>query len=341
MSNYGAPLNNHPNIIDGGEDDGLSLDSPDASGLVELTTESFPGYFDERDGRLFHSNSRSAYPLPADTPEQERMNVMHNILKRLIGACYVGPVPSILSQTNDESHKLVLDLCTGTGKWVMEMARLFPSVLFRGIDIVPIATRYPLPNVRFEIHDVNSGLRWGDGSIDVVHARSVSMAIRDYPTMLMEVARVLRSGGLFVSVEWGRYPYFHPSFGIDPQQVPGYTPASSHFFDVVNDAVRERGIYPIAGDVPNMLANTRLFRNVTTQFCYIPIGPWYPDVPMQRVGHAYRAAVMRYANSATPMLLDAGWSEQQVETIIDDLRAELLTVRGLVGVYHIVYAHRL
>ncbi|KAF8994878.1 hypothetical protein BDQ17DRAFT_1366250, partial [Cyathus striatus] len=224
----------------------------------------------------------------------------------------------------------------------MEMAGLFPNVLFRGIDIVPIATRYPLPNVRFEIHDVNNGLRWEHGSIDFVHARSVSMAIRDYPTTLIEVARVLRPGGLFVSVEWGKYPCFHPSYGIDPLMAMEHAPALNHFYEVVDDAARDLGIYPVvAGDVPGMLADSHLFHSITSQVCYVPIGPWCPNESLRRVGHAYRAAVLRYASSVTPMLIDAGLAQAEVESIIENLTRELLIVRGLVGAYHIVYARRI
>ena len=76
----------------------------------------------------------------------------------------------------------------------MEMAQEFPSVYFRGFDIgkaelshlhlwltkqntVPIQTRYPLPNVQFEIHDVNTNFRWGNGTFDLVSARAINMAV--------------------------------------------------------------------------------------------------------------------------------------------------------------------
>lgn len=74
------------------------------------------------------------------------------------------------------------------------MAELYPHVQFRGMDIgeltllllseyvtdpdlVPIATRYPPENVRFELRDVNASLPWGENTFDLVHARSVSMAV--------------------------------------------------------------------------------------------------------------------------------------------------------------------
>lgn len=45
--------------------------------------------------------------------------------------------------------------------------------------LVPIATQRPLPNVHFEMHNVNETFRWPDGTMDLVHARYVAMAVSD------------------------------------------------------------------------------------------------------------------------------------------------------------------
>ena len=88
------------------------------------------------------------------------------------------------------------------------MAKEFPLVEFRGLDLgaccsdprwdeiddfvghspcldtlsfhptVPIQTRYPPQNVRFEIADVTGVLRFPDGSVDVVHARMTCLGVR-------------------------------------------------------------------------------------------------------------------------------------------------------------------
>jgi len=77
------------------------------------------------------------------------------------------------------------------------MATEFPHIRFVGFDhgetdfyyapslnilipclLVPLATRYPPSNVRFEIGDVNERYRWQDASFDLVHARSINMAVR-------------------------------------------------------------------------------------------------------------------------------------------------------------------
>ncbi|KAG6844102.1 hypothetical protein H0H87_009777 [Tephrocybe sp. NHM501043] len=316
---------------------------PDVSPLlVELTSEEFPSHFTERDGRLFHSHDTSPYPLPADTPEQQRLNVIHAVLCRLIGANYVGPVSEVLAPSPGR-QKLVLDLCTGTGKWVLDMAREFPDVLFRGLDIVPIATRYPPTNVQFEVHDVSSPYRWRTASIDLVHARSISMAVRDYAVVLREVGRILRPGGLFISYEWGRYPAFHPDFHPSLHLNPAeHTPGVCHFFDTLIRALDEcRGIRPIAGTIPALLGESGAFRDVTQRCYYMPIGPWHPDPQMKHLGRAFRAALVRYADSVKPLLVENGLTEEQVGAIVHEYVHELKTVRGMVSVLYTVHAHRI
>ncbi|KNZ71919.1 hypothetical protein J132_05193 [Termitomyces sp. J132] len=255
---------------------------PDDPLLIELTPEQFPLHFSERDGRLFHSQLFSShYPLPVDTPEQERLKVMHRVLYLLIGAHYVGPVSDVLAPT-DEREKLVLDLCTGTGQWVMDMAREFPHVQFRGIDIVPIATRYPLPNVQFEMHDVNTSYRWRTASVDLVHARSVSMAIIDYPAILQEIGRVLRPNGLFISCELDGYPTFQSALRVNPREL---APGAYTFFDVLTHALNVcRGIQPIAGTLPALLEAAGCFRDITADLYYLPIGLWHHDQRMKDIG---------------------------------------------------------
>ncbi len=46
----------------------------------------------------------------------QRLNVLHNALFRLIGTHYVGPVPELLMSELGR-QKIVVDMCSGTGKW--------------------------------------------------------------------------------------------------------------------------------------------------------------------------------------------------------------------------------
>lgn len=88
------------------------------------------------------------------------------------------------------------------------MAEEFPHVRFDGLDIgefailqhlsrviaymgpVPIATRYPPVNVLFEMHDINQSLRYRDEHYDLVHARSISLAVSWFrPCVLCTASR--------------------------------------------------------------------------------------------------------------------------------------------------------
>lgn len=228
-------------------DDASDTSSDTSYEVEELQSSEFPGYFEERNGRLFHSHGNSPYPLPVDAPEQnvgnvillpslgsnfatsslvtphlwcadiiwfppeQRAKVQHFFLKALLHGNYVGPVQDVLRPTLGERRK-VLDLATGTGNWyvallklfasfsfklrVLDMAQEFPHAKFYGLDIgtpsshtvsilvlspyyvlVPIATRMPPNNVRFEMQDIGAQLRFHDGTFDLVHARAVSMTV--------------------------------------------------------------------------------------------------------------------------------------------------------------------
>jgi len=211
--------------------------------------------------------------------------------------------------------------------------------IFFGLDIVPIATRYPPENVQFEVQDVSSQLRWRTSSIDLVHARSISMAVHDYPMVLREVARLLRPGGLFISCEWGRYPSFHPSFVANPEM---HTPGVHRFFRVLNGALDSLGIRPLASRIPALLEDSGFFTDITPQRFYMPIGPLRSDpVWKQEMGKAFRAALRRYAESVKPLLLESGLSSEEVEDIVQDYKHELKTIRGMVSELHTVWAHRI
>ena len=205
---------------------------------------------------------------------------------------------------------------------------------------------------------MNNSYRWNDGTFDLVHARSVSMAVsnssfkyttstntylhdffqvRDYPSILQEVARVLRPGGLFVSCELGGYVAFDPSF----QQVPSVdAPATVRFFNAIDNALASRGIQPIAHQIPTFIANSGYFVDITVERRPIPIGVWPSDVDSQNIGADYLTVCRRYADSSKPLLLAAGWSAAALETMIANYIQEIHTVSGLVEVLYTVHARR-
>lgn len=317
--------------------DGNNPGIPDNE-VEEIGPNDFPRYFDEVDGRLFHSSPTSPYPLPVDAPEQQRLKAFNNLIHQLIGAHYLGPVPNILARDPNRQAQ-VLDLCTGTGTWLMEIASDFPSVLFTGIDIVPIATRYPRPNVNFEVWDITEEFRWRAATFDFVHARSISWSVRDYAAILPEVIRVMRPGGLYLSGELDNAVFFHPD---TPQASnPGlHAPASTLFFQVVNAALQSRGIDPSVNQIVTHLQNTGAFSNIEQIIFPIPIGRWHDDPRRQELGTMLQAILWRFADSVKPMLRHAGHPQAYIDGLVQNFGDEMDTTHGLFGAYHVVQAIR-
>ena len=220
---------------------------------------------------------------------------------------------------------------------------------------MPIQTRYPLSNVQFEIHDVNTNFRWRDETFDLINARDVNMAVslpsppntlctqqlpqvRDFQQVFEEVARVLRPGGLLVSHEWSPYPAFHPSLDRIPSI---HAPASCRLADAILGAfLSTQGLHLVAGEAPSILINTELFTDISPNQHYIPIGAWHTDPFLRRIGTMCREAQEQYTVSIKPLLIEAGWEESDVSHMLADYIQEIRTVRGLVTVLHTVHARK-
>ncbi|TBU24943.1 S-adenosyl-L-methionine-dependent methyltransferase [Dichomitus squalens] len=298
----------------------------------------------------------------ADAGMLQRQNGLNALLRRLIGDFSVGPVGEVLADALGEQRR-VLDLGTGTGQWyvmhrgreralffidcrinrVLDMARDFPRARFYGVDIVlsdrpppvPIATRYPPHNVQFEMHDIKEAFRFDSASIDFVHARMISMAIRDYGALLPEIARVLRRGGLFVSSEWGRRPIM-----VDGSDLAVRAPHTSEFFTAVRETLRERrGIHTVAPGIPRLLDDSGCFVNIVPRRYYMPIGDWHTDPELRELGREYREMVELYARSMRAVLIEGRWAAD-ADALIEGYIQETWRVRGMVSVYYTVHARR-
>ncbi|KAF8624066.1 hypothetical protein AX15_006078 [Amanita polypyramis BW_CC] len=307
-------------------------------GIEEVQSVEFPAYFIERDGTLFHSVENAPYPLPFDGHEQRRQKMMHKLLYQLLHAHCAGPVSEALTWNAGEHGRNVLDLGTGTGKWVMDMGRTFPNSIFIGVDIVPIATRYPLENTQFEIQNISEGLRWSDGTFDLIHARDLSMGVRDWRVLVREVARLLRTGGLFVSCEWAPFLSVDPSFGVD---IHTHAPASVRFFEAVNDALRFRHqLQPVGSNVYQYLAESQQFFEIRLEPHFVPIGGWPHDEALSQIGHYFRRICVRFTRSVRHLLKEYGLPDFEIAQIIADYIHELQNVEGLTCVYYITHARR-
>ena len=64
-----------------------------------------------------------------------------------------------------------MDVGTGTGRWAVEVAEKYETALVYGIDISPVQTEAVPLNAQFILMDLTEGLKFDDGSTDLVQSR--------------------------------------------------------------------------------------------------------------------------------------------------------------------------
>lgn len=102
--------------------------------------------------------------------------------------------------------KAILDLASGPGGWVLDVAREHPDIKVTGVDIsksmIEFAQAQALSrgygNAAFMIADIKQPLPFENGTFDLVNERTIYgvMAPGEWPQLLAECKRVLRPGGI-------------------------------------------------------------------------------------------------------------------------------------------------
>ncbi|KAG8956110.1 hypothetical protein FRC00_005075, partial [Tulasnella sp. 408] len=109
---------------------------------------------------------------------------------------------ALAPREDPEPPPAILDLGSGSGSWMLDMAKMFPHAELVGLDLAPAnLSEPPPPNCHFECDDVNLGLLHYNGAFDVVHVSSVAQGIENYRKMLDEIAEILRPGGVFLAAD--------------------------------------------------------------------------------------------------------------------------------------------
>ncbi|KAG7050569.1 hypothetical protein JMJ77_0013313 [Colletotrichum scovillei] len=88
----------------------------------------------------------------------------------------------------------VLDLGTGTGIWAIEFGDDHPEAEVLGVDLSSIQPKFVIPNVRFEIDDLEEDWTYAH-KFDYIHSRFMTSSIANWKDLLTKAFQHFVPGG--------------------------------------------------------------------------------------------------------------------------------------------------
>ncbi|KAG8872850.1 hypothetical protein FRB97_007285, partial [Tulasnella sp. 331] len=265
-------------------------------------------------------------PLAVDKTERDRLNQQHDMFGVKFGGLYPRPDDVRRALTTRPSYTpTILDIGTGSGIWAVQMALEFPRSQVLGIDLAaPISTMGP-PNCRFKTYDVNQGLDGLGMTFDVVHIRCVDQGVRSQVDLISTVAKVMRPGGIFLSIG-GSSAVCDEQDGLitaEAEDEPGFSWAAKLLR--INERIVQRRSPGIV-DVPKMFQNLKkidCWEECGGNKVRVALSPWENDERERSVGEMMRSNLYGFADAIRPVLQLEGYHPKDVDLWISNALDEL------------------
>lgn len=263
------------------------------------------------------------YALPRDMEEINRLDFQHYMLRFALRGLYAAPLRHPAS---------ILDVGTGTGRWAMDMAQIFPQARVIGVDVNPppadeqAGSRHDVrpPNYSFAPGNMLEGLPFADGTFDFVHMRLLFTAIPAdrWPQAIAELARVTRPGGWVESVETTGLHDGGPNVELMMTWISQMS--ARRKVDLLNGA-----------QVATFMRMARL-RNIAASVANIPTGAW-GDRLGSMVATDFTAVCTGYGG----LLVGAGLTTQErFDATLAGMRAEFATHSGCYTPFYVVIGQK-
>ncbi|CAG8642813.1 16354_t:CDS:2 [Funneliformis mosseae] len=207
-------------------------------------------------------NDNSVYPYQQDDNEIDRLHSQHYLLRMVWQNNFSVPIKQQLI----EGGMHVLDIGTGSGIWILEMASEYPLTTFKGIDVNQLFPTDCSPkNSEFIQCDVLEGLPFEDETFDFVHVRFLIPAFTQDQwenVLLRETLRVCKIGGWVQFMEW------------DPRCI-NEGPKIKTFTDNIMEFIKSKHGNPMITErLDDQLLSTKKFSSVKHEHKYCPTGSW-------------------------------------------------------------------
>lgn len=253
---------------DASNDDADSLYASSLAGTDTTSIKSAVQKYREENGRTYHSYGSTEHWGPNDAKAQDQQDLSHQLWNlSLKGRLYLAPI---------EKPAEVLDIGTGTGIWVMEMAEQNPETTVKGIDLSPVQPTWVPPNAFFEVDDYN--VDWLDqNKFDLIHARELLGTCPDWVELYKKALAALKPGAYFEQHEPSLFFYSDlTTFAPDH--------AYTQWGDFMLDAGGKAGMrFDICDKMKGWMEEAG-FVNVTEFRMPWLVGPWSKDKHQREVG---------------------------------------------------------
>ncbi|KAI9595829.1 S-adenosyl-L-methionine-dependent methyltransferase [Syncephalis fuscata] len=261
------------------------------------------------------NTERREYVLDMSVEEIDRLNFLHKIVLNMGGALHNVPL------TNP---RRIVDIGSGTGVWIKDMANKFPDTQCYGIDIdIEVSKHNVMPNCKFIQRDVFEGLPFAEKSVDYIHQQLFNIVTRkeQWPQLCADYYRALVPGG---QVEFAEFDGTQLSIG----------PAAQRMEDWISNSLAQRHLdLRDIHKLPDLLRNAG-FINIEHRMISIPIG-----CNAGEYGQMAWLGWNSYARVMKNILLDDGIVAWEFEQTMVEWQAEVNKLPSITNM-HIYSARR-
>ncbi|KAF8290458.1 S-adenosyl-L-methionine-dependent methyltransferase [Clavulina sp. PMI_390] len=271
--------------------------------------------------RPYHSDPNSRYALPNDEREGRRLQMQHDVIGTSQGGLYPASIDGRIRKATR-----ILDIGCGPGLWAAKMAELLPNAEVIGVDISPTRPQSWHPkNLSFVIGNIHNGLSFEDGYFDVVNIRSTP-DISFHQKSYYEVARLLKSGGIFNSV------VVNDLWSPDKS----FSPSVKRAFVKLKEGLDARDSKLFGDHVPSLMRETGAFRNISVEERDVPVGPWMEGEDMKALGDLELRNLLEGITAYRPIYLSLGFTPDECDQLVEKIKEESLD-----GSFHVFWRYQL
>ncbi|PHH61259.1 hypothetical protein CDD81_637 [Ophiocordyceps australis] len=225
-------------------------------------------------GRTYQSSKTTEYWGPNDDRQNNGLDIAHHFITMLKGdRLFEAPITS--------SPTRILDVGTGTGIWVIDMADTYPAAEVVGTDISPIQPTWVPPNCVFQIEDAQLEWTYRPNSFDFVHIRALYGSIADWGYLYRQAFEATKPGGWIEDFEFNITLY---------SDTPEVRDNDNHIFKRWSrvfleafDRIGRTARIGLAGNMVSLMEQAG-FANAVQQSIQVPVGGWSSDARLKQVG---------------------------------------------------------